>query len=74
MLSKLTRLRPAQEGRAGAGGESNSAGREAGSIRLEHCFLIHADSDVVIVSDSDDVYAATLVLPRDAVKGVSSPR
>jgi hypothetical protein len=57
--SKLTRLKVVTEG---------------DTLRFEKCFLIHANSDIVILSDSDDPYASTLVLPRDAVRAFASPR
>lgn len=68
VASKLTRLRTDREDTTNAKSESSPGKNDAGgTVRLEHCFLIQANSEAVILSDSDDAYAATLVLPRDAV-------
>lgn len=83
VASNLRMLRIATEDKNITKSESSIAKRElsgsvitAGSesVRLDNCFLIDANSDVVIVSDSDDPYAATLVLPRDAVRAFGSRR
>jgi hypothetical protein len=48
--------------------------KESERLYLDKCFLIHVNSDVIVLSDSDEPYAAAVVLPRDAVKAISSPR